>query len=133
NALFIATALACIVAAASGGQAAAILLYESALGLGISAGPLVGAVLGDISWRLPFLGTSVLMLIGFILVITLMPRDVGAADATVRSRIRDPLLALRDRRLLAIALASAFYTYGFFTVLAWSPFVLDKGPYFVGG
>ena len=42
NALFIATALATIVGAASGGAAAAIILYEAALGLGIAVGPLVG-------------------------------------------------------------------------------------------
>ncbi len=38
NALFIATSLAVIVASSSGGFAGAIILYESALGLGIAAG-----------------------------------------------------------------------------------------------
>ena len=42
NALFIATALATIVGAASGGVAQAIILYEAALGIGIATGPLVG-------------------------------------------------------------------------------------------
>ena len=45
NALFIATSLAVIVASASGGFAGAIVLYESALGVGIAFGPLVGGVL----------------------------------------------------------------------------------------
>lgn len=45
NALFVSTALAVIVGAAAGGSAAAILLYESALGLGMACGPLLGAVL----------------------------------------------------------------------------------------
>ena len=40
NALFIATALATIVSAASGSVAQAIILFEAALGLGIAAGPL---------------------------------------------------------------------------------------------
>lgn len=39
NALFVSTALAVIVGAAAGGSAAAILLYESALGLGMACGP----------------------------------------------------------------------------------------------
>src|ERR671939_1111414 len=56
NALFIATSLAVIVASASGGFAGAIVLYEAALGLGIAAGPLVGGLLGHISWRGPFFG-----------------------------------------------------------------------------
>ena len=61
NALFIATALATIVGAASGGVASAIILYEAALGIGIAAGPLLGGFLGDISWRGPFYGVSALM------------------------------------------------------------------------
>ena len=56
NALFIATALATIVRAARGSVAQAIILYEAALGLGIAAGPLLGGVLGGISWRWPFFG-----------------------------------------------------------------------------
>jgi len=40
NALFIATSLAVIVASASGGFAGAIVLYETALGVGIAIGPL---------------------------------------------------------------------------------------------
>src|SRR5699024_9530338 len=43
NAFFIATALTVIVGAAAGGQKGAILLYEAALGLGLSVGPLLGA------------------------------------------------------------------------------------------
>ena len=61
NALFIATALATIVSAASGSVAQAIILFEAALGLGIAAGPLVGGQLGSISWRGPFFGVAVLM------------------------------------------------------------------------
>jgi len=60
NALFIATSLAVIVASASGGFAGAIVLYETALGLGIAVGPLVGGTLGEISWRGPFYGVAVL-------------------------------------------------------------------------
>jgi MFS family permease len=56
NALFIATSLAVIVASATGGFAGAIVLYEAALGLGIAAGPLIGGLLGEVSWRGPFFG-----------------------------------------------------------------------------
>jgi MFS transporter, ACDE family, multidrug resistance protein len=58
NALFVATALSIIVGAASGGLGNAITLYEAALGLGISSGPLIGAALGSMSWRYPFFGTA---------------------------------------------------------------------------
>ena len=54
NAFFISTALAVIVSVASGGTASAIVLYEAAIGLGMSVGPLLGGLLGGISWRGPW-------------------------------------------------------------------------------
>src|ERR1700742_4520956 len=72
NAAFLATALSVIVGAASGGLTSAIILYEAALGLGIASGPLLGGVLGNISWRGPFFGTAVLMAIGFVLILLLL-------------------------------------------------------------
>ena len=72
NALFISTALATIVGAASGGSGAAIVLYEAALGLGIAIGPLLGGLLGEVSWRGPFFGVVVLMAIAFLAVLVLL-------------------------------------------------------------
>ncbi len=66
NALFIATALSVIIGSASGGVAGAVVLYEAALGLGISVGPLLGGELGGVSWRGPFFGVAVLMAIAFV-------------------------------------------------------------------
>ncbi|MEU5690658.1 MFS transporter [Actinosynnema sp. NPDC020468] len=120
NAFFIATALSVIVGAATGGQKGAILLYEAALGLGLSVGPLLGALLGSVSWRAPFLGTAVLMLIAFVLCSVFLDAD----RPTHRVGLLDPLKALRHPGLLRTALGSALYTAAFFAVLAWSPFVL---------
>ena len=72
NALFIATSLAVIVASASGGFAGAIVLYETALGVGIAIGPLLGGTLGEISWRGPFYGVAALMAIALIATIVLV-------------------------------------------------------------
>ncbi|MFO7193989.1 MAG: MFS transporter [Thermocrispum agreste] len=130
NALFIATALSVIVGAASGGQRGAILLYEAALGLGLSVGPLLGAALGHLSWRGPFLGTSVLMAVALVLSIFLLQSDAGLPRQHIR--LLDPLRALRHRALLRTSVASALYTAAFFTVLAWSPFVLQWGAIEVG-
>src|SRR4051812_5020661 len=66
NALFIATSLAVIVASATSGFAGAIILYETALGLGIAVGPLLGGELGSISWRGPFFGVAVLMTVALV-------------------------------------------------------------------
>lgn len=129
NAFFIATALAVIVGAATGGQGPAILLYEAALGLGLSVGPLVGAALGTISWRAPFFGTATLMAVAFLLCITMLERDRPSGEG--RS-VLAPLRALRHRGLLTVASSAFFYNFAFFTVLAWTPFVLGWGPTAIG-
>ncbi|WP_182348367.1 MFS transporter [Tomitella gaofuii] len=131
NAFFIATALSVIVGAATGGQQGAILMYEAALGLGLAVGPLAGAVLGNISWRGPFAGTAILMAIGALLCVIMLQRDGDMAHRTP-IRLTDPLRALKDRNLLMTSIGSAFYTAAFFAVIAWGPFALGKGAYYIG-
>jgi MFS transporter, ACDE family, multidrug resistance protein len=121
NALFIATALATIVNAASGSVAQAIILYEAALGVGIAAGPLVGGELGSISWRGPFFGVAVLMSIALAATAFLLPSTKPTARHT---SLADPFRALRHRSLLTIALTALLYNFGFFTLLAFTPFPL---------
>jgi ACDE family multidrug resistance protein len=130
NAFFIATALSVIVGAAAGGQGGAILLYEAALGLGLSVGPLLGALLGSISWRGPFIGTAVLMAGALVLCAVFLRSD--AHESRPRIRITDPLRALAHAGLLRTSIGSALYTAAFFTVLAWSPFVLEWSAVAVG-
>ncbi|MFE7118590.1 MFS transporter [Streptomyces sp. NPDC057654] len=130
NALFVSTALAVIVGAAAGGSAAAILLYESALGLGMACGPLVGAILGDMKWRYPFFGTAVLMAIGFIAITALLKEQPKPARKT---SLLDPVKALGHPGLASAAASAFFYNYSFFTVLAFTPFVLNMSPYKSGG
>ncbi|MFJ3693862.1 MFS transporter [Streptomyces sp. NPDC090052] len=126
NALFVSTALAVIVGAAAGGSAAAILLYESALGLGMACGPLVGALLGNASWRYPFFGTAALMAIGFICISFLLKEQPKPARKT---SLLDPIRALGHGGLASVAGSAFFYNYAFFTVLAFTPFVLNMTPY----
>ena len=126
NALFVSTALAVIVGAAAGGSAAAILLYESALGLGMACGPLLGALLGDASWRYPFFGTAALMAIGFVCIAALLKEQPRPARKT---SLLDPLKALGHGGLASAAASAFFYNYAFFTVLAFTPFVLNMTPY----
>ncbi|MFF9848802.1 MFS transporter [Streptomyces litmocidini] len=126
NALFVSTSLAVIVGAAAGGSATAILLYESALGLGMACGPLLGAVLGDASWRYPFFGTAALMAIGFLCIMVFLEEQPKPARKT---SLLDPLRALGHGGLASAAAAAFFYNYAFFTVLAFTPFVLNMTPY----
>jgi MFS family permease len=129
NALFIATSLAVIVASASGGFAGAIVLYETALGVGIAIGPLLGGSLGEISWRDPFFGVSALMAISLIATVVLVEPTPKPARKTGLS---EPIRALRHRGLLTMALTALCYNWGFFTVLGYAPFPMGLSPINLG-
>jgi predicted MFS family arabinose efflux permease len=121
NALFISTALATIVGAASGGTSSAIILYEAALGLGLAIGPLAGGLLGSISWRGPFFGTATLMAVGFIAIVVLLKTE---GPGPTPSSISAPFRALARPALGILAAAALFYNIGFFVLLAYTPFAL---------
>ena len=122
NALFISTALAAIVGAASGGSRQAIVLYEAALGVGMATGPLLGGMLGDISWRGPFFGTAVLMAIGLVAILAFLR---APTQAPVQVSLLAGFRALRNKALLALAVTAVFYNFGFFVLLTYSPFPLE--------
>ena len=123
NALFISTALSAIVGAASGGSGQAVILYEAAMGIGMAVGPLAGGLLGEVSWRAPFIGTAGLMALGFAAIITLLraPTTKPAPVAFTAG-----LTAIKDPALLTLGLVAFFYNYGFFTLLAYSPYPIDE-------
>lgn len=129
NALFISTALAVIVGVSVGGSAQAIILYEAALGLGISVGPLAGGELGSISWRAPFFGVSVLMFIALIAISFMLPKLQKPAK---RVGVFDAMKALKYKGLLTMAVSAFLYNFGFFILLAYSPFVLDLDEHGLG-
>lgn len=121
NALFISTALAAIVGASAGSSAGAIMLYETALGIGMAFGPLLGGLLGSWTWRAPFAGTAVLMGLGFLAIMILLPR-AAARPAPVAPTAA--LRALSDPALRTLAGTAVFYNFSFFALLAYSPFPL---------
>lgn len=131
NALFIATSLATIVASASGGFAGAIILYEAALGVGIALGPVVGGLLGSISWRGPFFGVSVLMAIALLATLFLLPKTPAPAR---KQRLSEPLAALKHRALATTSVVGLLYNWSFFTLLGYSPFLMGiENPIQLGG
>ncbi|WP_099159141.1 MFS transporter [Virgibacillus ndiopensis] len=133
NALFVATALTAIVTLSNSGNAKAIILYEAAIGLGISVGPLLGGWLGAMSWRGPFLGVSTLMVIAFIGLSILMPKETKDKKvAKSKTSLLDPFRALKHRSLLVFGVAAALYNFGFFTLLAYAPFVLGLDEHGLG-
>jgi MFS transporter, ACDE family, multidrug resistance protein len=129
NALFIATSLAVIIGAATGGFSGAIILYEAALGLGISLGPLIGGELGGISWRGPFFGVTVLM--GIALVATIVFVDQTPKPPR-KTSLSEPLRALRHRGLATMSVTALCYNWGFFTLLAYTPFPMHLGIHELG-
>ena len=119
NALFIATSLAVIVASASGGFGGAIILYETALGIGIAFGPLLGGELGSISWRGPFFGVAVLMAIALVATALFVP---NLPKPEKKTSLVAPLAALRHRGLLTMGIMALLYNWGFFTMLGYAPY-----------
>ncbi len=68
-ALFISTSMSALISHTNGGPQRAVVLFESALGVGIASGPLLGAVLGAQSWRAPFFGVALLMGVAFLILV----------------------------------------------------------------
>jgi Arabinose efflux permease len=132
NALFVATALTAIVTLSRSSTAKAIILYEAAIGLGISVGPLLGGWLGGISWRGPFLGVATLMLVAFIGISALMPKSGGRSSARQKTSLLDPFRALRHRPLLVFGITAMLYNFGFFSLLAYAPFVMHLDEHGLG-
>ncbi|MBW8800161.1 MAG: MFS transporter [Streptomyces sp.] len=129
NALFIATSLAVIVASASGGFAGAIILYETALGLGIAVGPLLGGELGGISWRGPFFGVAVLMAIALVATLAFVP---ALPRPERRTSPLAPITALRHRGLLTMGIMALLYNWGFFTMLGYAPYPMELNAHQLG-
>ncbi len=132
NALFVATALSAIVSLSNGGTTKAVILYEAAVGLGISVGPLLGGWLGAITWRGPFLGVASLMVIAFIGLFTLMPKSEVSRKDRPKSSVLDPFRALKHRSLLIFGLTACLYNFGFFTLMAYAPFVMGLDEHGLG-
>lgn len=133
NALFVATALTAIVCLSRSGVTKAIILYEAAIGLGISVGPLLGGELGAISWRGPFFGVAALMVVAFIALTILMPAEAkGAASVRKKTSLLDPFRAMKHRSLVVFGLTACLYNFGFFTLMAYAPFVLGLDEHGLG-
>ncbi len=132
NALFVATSLAAIVSLSNSGTAQAIILYEAAIGLGISVGPLLGGWLGAMSWRGPFLGVAGLMAVAFVGLITLMPKGSSKSSVKSKTSLLDPFRALKHRSLLIFGIGAALYNFGFFSLLAYAPFVMGLDEHGLG-
>ena len=129
NALFVATALAAIVGAARGGIGSAINLYEAAIGIGIATGPILGGLLGGISWRGPFFGASCLMVVALLATVITLPQTKRPDE---RVSVLAPLRALREPGLRTMSITALCYNFGFFTLFAYTPFPIGLNAHGLG-
>jgi predicted MFS family arabinose efflux permease len=104
-------------------------LYESALGVGIASGPLLGGLLGNVSLRGPFVGVAVLMAVSLIATTVLLP---ATPTPSRPESLTEPLKALRHRSLATTCVVGLFYNWGFFTLLGYSPFLMHLPPLRLG-
>ncbi len=133
NALFVATALTSIILFSTNSVSKAVILYEAAIGLGLSTGPLLGGLLGEISWRYPFIGVGFLMTIAFIFLLTSMPNE-DESDKVLRKKtsLLDPFRAMKHHKIMILGITAALYNFGFFTLLAYAPFVIGLDAHGIG-
>ena len=87
----------------------------------MAVGPLVGGVLGSLSWRFPFYGVAILM---FIAALTIMVSLEPIAKPAKKAPFFAGAVALKNHRLRSIGIIALLYNFGFFTILAYAPFLL---------
>lgn len=149
NALFVSTALAAIVASATRSHHA-IIFYEASVGLGFAIGPLAGGLLGELSWRGPFLGTAVLMFLALAAIAAFFssapqskhahstePDDAPAAPAAPTApapavRFLDGPRGALHPTMRWLALGALFYNFAFLMMLTYSPFPVARAAHAAG-
>ncbi|ADU92878.1 MFS transporter [Geobacillus sp. Y412MC52] len=130
NATFFATAMTLLMALTPKASTA-VGLYEAAIGLGMAGGPLVGGLLGQHSWRYPFLGTSVLIFIAFLLVACFV-YDPNKGKPKKAAGLQEMRRLLTFPPFVKGAIGGMLYYYGFFVVLAYSPLIIDLSAMQIG-
>ncbi|MFY4775426.1 MFS transporter [Metabacillus sp. RGM 3146] len=130
NSMFFATAMTLLITLTPQAHVA-VGMYEAAIGLGMAGGPLVGGVLGGSSWRYPFIATSALIFLAFILVLFFI-KDPGKSKPRKAAGLKEMGKLFAFKPFLKTALGGMFYYYGFFVVLAYSPLVVSLSTIQIG-
>ncbi|BDG42008.1 MFS transporter [Saccharococcus caldoxylosilyticus] len=130
NSMFFATAMTLLIALTPQANTA-VGLYEAAIGLGMAGGPLVGGLLGQHSWRYPFIGTSIFIFIALLLVVFFVyDPNKGKPRKAVGMKEMQHLLTFPP--FLKGAIGAMLYYYGFFVVLAYSPLIIGLSAIQIG-
>ncbi|SCE71267.1 Predicted arabinose efflux permease, MFS family [Micromonospora matsumotoense] len=120
NAMFFATAMVVLVNLANDREWV-VGLFETALGLGFAVGPLIGGLLGEVSWRLPF------FVCGMFMVFALLVAARRLREPTHRQppvRLGQIFATYRRPAFLILCVVTAAYNFVFFVVLGYTPLFL---------
>ncbi|QHT54810.1 MFS transporter [Cellulomonas sp. H30R-01] len=120
NAMFFATAMVLLVSLAQDREWV-VELFETCVGLGFAVGPLLGGLLGQISWRVPFLLCGLFMLVALTLSVT---RLQDPAEPPAPLRLRQVFTPFRRPAFVALCVVTATYNFVFFVVLGYTPVFL---------
>ncbi len=123
NAMFFATAMVLLVALAADREWV-VELFETCVGLGFAVGPLLGGLLGQISWRVPFAACGGLMLIALAVSVTRL-RDPQEPPTALT--LRDVWQPFRRPAFRVLCVVTAAYNFVFFVVLGYTPVFLGLG------
>ncbi|MET7805230.1 MFS transporter [Micromonospora chersina] len=120
NAMFFATAMVVLVNLANDREWV-VGLFETALGLGFAVGPLIGGLLGEVSWRLPFFVCGVFM----VLALAVASRKLcEPAQKQPPVRLGAIFATYRKPAFVTLCVVTAAYNFVFFVVLGYTPLYL---------
>ncbi|MEU9825735.1 MFS transporter [Micromonospora chersina] len=120
NAMFFATAMVVLVNLANDREWV-VGLFETALGLGFAVGPLIGGLLGEVSWRLPFFVCGVFMVLA-LAVASRKLREPARKQPPVR--LGAIFSTFRKPAFVTLCVVTAAYNFVFFVVLGYTPLYL---------
>jgi MFS family permease len=120
NAMFFATAMVVLVALATDREWV-VGLFETALGLGFAVGPLIGGLLGRVSWRLPFFVCGVFMMLALAVAARRL-REPATRQPPVK--VRAIFATYRRPAFVALCVVTATYNFVFFVILGYTPLFL---------
>ncbi|WP_426594522.1 MFS transporter [Cellulomonas sp. McL0617] len=120
NAMFFATAMALLVSLASD-KKWVVELFETCVGLGFAVGPLIGGLLGQISWRVPFFLCGMFMVAALVIAVTRL-KDPEEKPAPLR--FTEVFQPFRRPAFVALSVVTATYNFVFFIVLGYTPIFL---------
>ena len=120
NAMFFATAMVVLVALAND-RGWVVGLFETALGLGFAVGPLIGGLLGHVTWRLPFFACGLLMVIALAIAARRL-REPATRQSPVK--LGAIFAVYRRPAFVILCVVTGAYNFVFFVILGYTPLFL---------